>query len=51
MQDPISKITKAKRAGVMVQVIECLPSNCDEALNSMLPKKKKEVTMSRLFNT
>jgi hypothetical protein len=25
-QNPISKITKAKRAGGVVQVVECLPS-------------------------
>jgi hypothetical protein len=32
-QDPISKITKAKRAGGMTPVVECLLSNL-EALSS-----------------
>jgi predicted S18 family serine protease len=32
-QDPISKITRVKRAGDMVQTIERLPSKC-EALSS-----------------
>jgi hypothetical protein len=33
MQDPISKITKTKRAGGMIQVIEHVPSK-HKALNS-----------------
>jgi hypothetical protein len=32
-QDPISKITNAKRAGGVAQVVELLPSKC-KALNS-----------------
>jgi hypothetical protein len=32
-QDPISKIIRAKRAGAVTQVVECLPSKC-KVLNS-----------------
>jgi hypothetical protein len=34
VQDPIQKITKAKRAGSVAQVLECLPSKY-KALNSI----------------
>jgi phosphatidate phosphatase PAH1 len=41
-QDPISKITRTKRAGGIVQVVECLPSK-HEALNQIsIPQKKKK---------
>jgi hypothetical protein len=44
-QDPFSKVTRAKRAGHVTQVIELLPSK-HEALssNSSNSKKKKEMT-------
>jgi hypothetical protein len=40
-QDLISKTIKAKRAGDMAQVIECLPSK-DEALSSISSTAKKK---------
>jgi hypothetical protein len=45
MRDHISKITKAKRAEGVAQVVQCLPSKC-KALSSnpdcQKEKKKKE---------
>jgi hypothetical protein len=41
-EDTISKITRAKRAGGMAQVVECLLSKC-EALSSNSSIKKKNV--------
>jgi hypothetical protein len=41
MQDPIEKITRAKRAGCMIQVAEHLPSQ-GKALNSNSTKKKNK---------
>jgi hypothetical protein len=38
MQDPISKITKEKRAGGMTEVVEHLSSKC-KILSSNLSKK------------
>jgi hypothetical protein len=32
-RDPISKLTRAKRAGIMAQVVQYLPGKC-EVLNS-----------------
>jgi hypothetical protein len=29
MRDPIIKITKSKRAGIVPQLVECLPSKCN----------------------
>jgi hypothetical protein len=39
--DPISKITKAKKAGRVAQVVECLPCKC-KALSSNTRTKRKE---------
>jgi hypothetical protein len=46
-QEPVSKITTAKRAGSVAQAVECLPSEC-EALSSNLipPKKPKKASTS-----
>jgi hypothetical protein len=42
-RDPISKITKAKRAGDMVQALQHLPSKCEVlSSNSSTTKKKKK---------
>jgi hypothetical protein len=41
MQDPISKITKAKRAGGMAQVIECLALSVNPS--TTLPPKRKKI--------
>jgi hypothetical protein len=37
-RDPISKITKDKRAGGVAQVVKCLPNKC-EALSSIPTSK------------
>jgi hypothetical protein len=44
MQDPISKITNAKRTGGMAQVAENMPSNKHKtlSLNPRSSKKKEE---------
>jgi hypothetical protein len=41
-QDPISKITRAKRAGAVAQVVECLPCNCEGLSSNLSDKKKKK---------
>jgi hypothetical protein len=48
-RDPISKITKTKRAGGVAQVVECLPTKC-KALSSKSKKKKKKVKKWKLGN-
>jgi hypothetical protein len=45
-QDPISKITNTKRAGVVTQVGECLPSN-HKALSSITSTFKKQKTKDK----
>jgi hypothetical protein len=48
-QDPISKITKAKLAGSMAQVVECLFSK-HNTLNSIpSTKKKKKIRLVMAF--
>jgi hypothetical protein len=52
--DPIAKITKAKRAEVLAQVVECLPSK-HEALKSnpsteKKKRKEKEIKKQRKLN-
>jgi hypothetical protein len=41
-QDPISKITNAKRVGRVAQVVECLPSKHEVELSSTSSIKKKK---------
>jgi hypothetical protein len=43
MQDPMSKITKSKRVGEMVQVVEHLPGKCKVlSFHPQYHQKKKE---------
>jgi hypothetical protein len=42
LQDPVSKITKAKRAGDMAQVAEPLLKRKALSLNPSIAKKKKK---------
>jgi hypothetical protein len=44
-RDPISKVTKAKRAGGAAQEVECLPSMC-EALSSNRSTTKKKIKIT-----
>jgi hypothetical protein len=39
--NPFSKITKAKRAGDMAQVVACSPSKCGAEFKSQYHQKKK----------
>jgi hypothetical protein len=39
MSDPIRKRTKAKEAGVMVQVVECLPGKHKAPVQTPVPQK------------
>jgi hypothetical protein len=51
-QDPISEITKAKKAGGVAQVLELLPSKCKSPSQTPLPKKterKKEKRKCGIF--
>jgi hypothetical protein len=41
-RDPISKITRAKRAGGVAQVVEPLPSKCKALSSNPKTKKKKK---------
>jgi hypothetical protein len=41
-QDPISKITRAKRVGGMVQVGECLPSTMETLSQTSVVQKEEE---------
>jgi hypothetical protein len=43
MQDPISKITREKRAGGIVQMVECWPSQCEAlSLNFNIRERERE---------
>jgi hypothetical protein len=42
MQDPISKIIKAKRVGDMAQVVECLTSKFEALILTSSPTKRKQ---------
>jgi hypothetical protein len=45
---PLSKITRAKRAGGMAQAVEHLPSKCDTlSSNPRTTKKKKKIPPAR----
>jgi hypothetical protein len=41
-QDPISEITKAKKAGGVAQVLELLPSKCKSPSQTPLPAQKRQ---------
>jgi hypothetical protein len=41
-QEPISKITSAKRTRVMAQAVESLPHNCETLSSTLSIKKKKK---------
>jgi hypothetical protein len=43
MEDPIQKVTEAKRAGSMDQVVECLPSKHEALSSNSSTGKKKEL--------
>jgi hypothetical protein len=46
--DPIRKITKARRAGGMAEVVECLPSKCKSLSFNPGTTKKKKSYMSKM---
>jgi hypothetical protein len=48
-QDPFPKITRAKRAEVMAQVVECLSSKCKTLISNPIIKKKKRKEKGRLM--
>jgi hypothetical protein len=50
-QDPISKISRAKRARVMNPVIECLPKHYFKPQYSEKKKKKKKPLPFAQFNS
>jgi hypothetical protein len=41
-QNPISKITRPKRAGVVAQETECVPSKCKALCSNSSTTKKRE---------
>jgi hypothetical protein len=46
-QDPTWKITKAKRAGGMAQVVECLPSKALSSTQKLLNKKTQKTNKQK----